>query len=977
MLEVDSSGVKNATGNLQKFIEMTNKSAKSATDLEKKTLTLDDVMGLFNMSVIANAAGVMGLIKAVKGLANAFKGMINNYAHFESMQKNLETFFQSADLGKEKFEELRKLSNQTTFGVDELANSFTQLANVGAPVDEINDQLTMLGDLSGGDKQKFAELVSVYSKILSVGKAGSMQLQQIATKGIPIYDMLKQMGIEGTASAEDITEAFKKMTEQGGQFYNAMNNINDTIEGKEGFIKDYFKEFTVNFVEVSGLADTYKSILDTLKKVIGDVSDKLLEINKNPILKAIFQGIFVSSIIAIGTAILTSIIPVLLKVISHLTTINLLSGPKGWAVLAVAGIAGVTTAVVSLINHEKDVNSELEEQIKKRRNLGQIKIPSLDANLEDKKNMLSVFQKDLKTYEQSISSSIGLNSFDDIQKRIDESQKLIDDYNKTSEKNKPWQVKSAEKRVSEYQKLLNESVDSAFYQGIKQNIEGLEKEISLQDKRNKNEEELSTLRPYSNILQQIDDYQKQLENINEMAKLQGVKSRTENNGVLTYEYDTLINIDPSYKQKIDNVKKYVQEQLSDLQIKLAVSEQTDWQKVLQKAFGFTDKEVANGATRGTIKSLEEFTNIYKNRENLYKQFAGATDYNELKFAQDYYEQIQSAFLTVLDSVRNGTYTGDEESLQEFSKAVINAREKLKELTGEGEEVKSYIEILNKKAKEALENKDYGSYAGYTAASSALQSVQGGDVGNFIEAYSTTGSAEVSAIYTVILALSKVVSSLEYFNDAINPIANMLETLKPVLRVVVDAVAIVTNLLSGFLKLLQPVWDWFDKVADGLESVLDSWLGSEEEVEEATSELVSQLESLNQAMYDQEEFYLEQKKKLLSDSYIDEVFKVNDMILTPQGKFMTSPDDYLIATKNPYSLNQNGSQGVTYLQPIVNNTVSDSVNVSISQEQDSKNLNKLIVTISKKVASDASRGVNGWDSALSSRQLRLQGRGVLS
>lgn len=969
-MEVNSQGVIDATKNLKNFSEQASKS-------EQSTASFDDVMNKFNMRAIASTAGVLGLLKALQGLANGLKGVINNFAHFESMQKGLETFFQSAELGKEKFEELRKLSNQTTFGVDELANSFTQLANVGAPIDDINERLTMLGNLSGGDKMKFAELVSIYSKVLSVGKAGSMQLQQIATKGIPIYDILKQMGVEGTASADDITKAFEKMTKEGGQFYNAMKNINDTIEGKEGFIRDYFKEFTVNFAEVSGLADTYKKILDVLKNAIGNVSDKLLEINKNPVYKAIFQGIFVSSIAAIGTAIATSVIPTLLKVIAHLTSINLLSGPKGWAVLAVAGIAGVTTAVTSLKNQEKDVNSELDAQIEKRQTLGQIKIPSLDANLEDKKNMLSVFKNDLKTYEESILSSVGLDSFDDIQKRINESQKLIDDYNKTSEKNKPWQVKSAEKRVSEYQKLLNETSDSKFYQGIKQNIEGLEKEISLQDKRNKNEEELANLHPYNNILKQIDDYQKQLENLNEMANLQGVKSRTENNGVLTYEYDTLINIDPSYKKKIDNVKNYIQEQLGDLKIKLAVSEQSDWQKVLQKAFGFTDKEVAGGATSGTVKSLEEFSNLYNERENLYKKFSNATGYNETKFAQDYYDQIQNAFFTVLDSVRNGTYTGDEESLEVFAQAVQNAKERLKELTNGIEETKSYLEIFNEKAEEAAKKGDYSSYAKYTVASSALQSIQGSDVGTFIEAYSTTESGEAAILYTVISALFEVLSSLEYFDDAINPITNILETLKPILRVVVDVVALGTNVLSGILKLLQPIWDFFDKIADELEEYLDSWLGSEEEIADATSDLVSQLESLNQSMREQEEYYLEQKKKLLSDSYIDEVYKVNDMILTPQGKFMTSPDDYLIATKNPYSLNQNGNQGVTYLQPIINNTVSDSVNVNISQDNDINNLNKMIITISKKVANDASRGINGWDSALSSRQLRLQGRGVLS
>lgn len=93
-VEVDSSGVKKATGNFKEFNNEANKTAKQVT-------TVDEVMGQFNLSAIACGAGVMGLVKALQGLYAGLKQVatqsINNYAHFESMQKGLETFFQSAE----------------------------------------------------------------------------------------------------------------------------------------------------------------------------------------------------------------------------------------------------------------------------------------------------------------------------------------------------------------------------------------------------------------------------------------------------------------------------------------------------------------------------------------------------------------------------------------------------------------------------------------------------------------------------------------------------------------------------------------------------------------------------------------------------------------------------------------------------------------------------------------------------------------
>ena len=250
------------------------------------------------------------------------QGAIANYSHFESIQKGLETFFQDADKGKAKFEELRKMSNETTFGVDELANSFTQLANVGVDVDTIRDKLMMLGDVSQGNKQNFAELVSIYSKIQSTGKAGSEQLQMLAMRGLPIYDILKKIGVQGTATGEDVTKALQEITKEGGQFHNAMNNINETIEGKQGFLSDYLTEMSVNFADLVGLADDYKDILDVLNNVVASVSDKFLEWNNNPMTKAILGGVFKSAIAGLAGIIVTSLVPALIKVLGLLGMFN-------------------------------------------------------------------------------------------------------------------------------------------------------------------------------------------------------------------------------------------------------------------------------------------------------------------------------------------------------------------------------------------------------------------------------------------------------------------------------------------------------------------------------------------------------------------------------------------------------------------------------------------------------------------------------
>lgn len=914
-------------------------------------------MNKFNMTAIAGTAGVLGLLKAFQGLASGLKNVISNYSHFESMQKGLETFFQSAELGKEKFEELRKLSNETTFGVDELANSFTQLANVGAPIDKINDQLIMLGNLSSGDKTRFAELVSVYSKILSVGKAGSMQLQQIATKGIPIYDILKKMGIQGTASADDITKAFEKMTEQGGQFYNAMNNINDTIEGKEGFIKDYFKEFTVNFVEASGLADLYKTILDILKNAIGVISDKLLEINENPVYKAIFQGVLITAITTIATVIGVTLLPQLAKLIVSLTTIKLLQGPKGWAVLAVAGIGAGITALAAFKAKQKEVTDEVKETnnaiSEYNRLIGQGQYESAynsaisdsQQKIQSLTEKISEAQNRLNTSKNFLSPNISVNTIGSDFKTPSDIQKEIDDLNK---------------QLKEQQNIFKSN--TRMLDAFKTN----ESANEIINAINEENEKLKKNNPITEIESQIEVLKKALSNIPASLSINGI-------------------IDDSNKERVEELTQaidYLNKKLNDLK------SENSWTEYWKKVTGIDISDIKRD-NKKSLGQLAGETTVESLRKELNKQleindFLEGGNENADKIRNDMAEKVQNYIKELLSKTGlDSDFTVTDDSIT----ALKNFADELKSTTDELNSLDDFILKLNEKAEEALKNKNYGKYAVYTTEAIALSKTQGTDVGTFVNGMMNGTDLIPALIGSVINALFNVISSLEYFDDAMNPITNILEQFKPLLRIVVDIIAIITNGLAFLFKLLmsikiagKSITDWLNTVAEWIEKALDWLFGTEETLDDsskAIQSLTQEIKSLTQAMQEQEEYYLAQKKKLISDSYIDEVYKVNDMILTPQGKFSTSPEDYIIATKNPYTLGGNTNQSVVYLQPIVNNNVADSVDVSITQQQDENNISSFVVTLSKKIASDVARGVNGWDNALSSRQVRLQGRGVLS
>lgn len=322
---------------------------------------------------------VAALMKATGAAMNFAKAAVQTYASFEQIENGLSGVLGSAEKGKEFFEEMRSFSFETTFGVDTLSAAATQLLNIGVASNKVKPSLKMLGDVAGGNTEKFNELVSIYAKIQNTGKASAMQLQQLALRGVPIYQVLKDIGVEGKASAEDITHAFEKMTtefdeatQKAGIFYNNMERINDTIQGREGFVSDTWREMLAGFAEAAGLATAYKAILDLVYEKLQGFVDVLAVINSNPVYQALFKGALVAGVTALAVVIAGPLITALNATIAKLGIIAALKAAISPAALAAgiaAVVAGGAVTLLSLSKNAKEAADSEDELTKATRQL--------------------------------------------------------------------------------------------------------------------------------------------------------------------------------------------------------------------------------------------------------------------------------------------------------------------------------------------------------------------------------------------------------------------------------------------------------------------------------------------------------------------------------------------------------------------------------------------------------------------------------
>ena len=216
--------------------------------------------------------------------------------------------------------------------------------------------------------------------------------------------------------------------------------------------------------------------------------------------------------------------------------------------------------------------------------------------------------------------------------------------------------------------------------------------------------------------------------------------------------------------------------------------------------------------------------------------------------------------------------------------------------------------------------------------------------------------------TFVEELVKLIGGLEGVNAVLEPLSNAFKNLEPLAKTIAVALVVISHVLdvlfNKIMKFLNWITNgWFDEMA----SLWDEYVEAQSNATKSTEELTKQQQSLLQAMIAQEEYYIGMKKQINSDSYRDSVYSVNDMILTPNGRFSTSPQDTIIAMKHP---EQMMNSGVSI--KIVNNA---GVDVNARQGD---NKNEFLITISKKVANDYAYGLNGWDNATRVRQVTEQG-----
>ena len=244
------------------------------------------------------------------GIGSAFEFAIRD----EQLETAFSTLLGGADKAKAVLSDLRDFGASTPFEFPGIADSAKKLISFGFAQEQLLPTLNNLGDVAAGLNIPFSDLSEIYGKARVQGTIFSEDINQLAGRGIPIFDELagvmgvtagevKGLASKGKIGFGELEKAFQNMTGEGGRFSGMMAAQSQTAGGLISTLRDnvnlklgqigagLFKVF-----DVKGLIGNAIGIIQGVGPTLDWLIDQTMQLQ--PVFKQTFN--------VVGSAIMTA-----------------------------------------------------------------------------------------------------------------------------------------------------------------------------------------------------------------------------------------------------------------------------------------------------------------------------------------------------------------------------------------------------------------------------------------------------------------------------------------------------------------------------------------------------------------------------------------------------------------------------------------------------------------------------------------------
>ena len=376
----------------------------------------------------------------IAAMKSFISDMVQVRGEFQKTQMAFETMLGSKEKADMLMSQMVQTAAKTPFDLQGVANGAKQLLAYGTAAKNVNDTLVRLGNIASGLSIPLGDLVYLYGTTQTQGRLFTQDVRQFMGRGIPLVkelasllgkteEEINKMVTAGQIGFTEVEKVIKKMTDEGGQFYNLMEKQSQTLSGQISNLGDAWDQMLNSIGE-----DTQGVASATISMATG-VVENYERVGKVLVSLIALYGVHKAAIIAVSVATngltmaenLLHLKSKALVKINKLLNATMLSNPYVLLATIVASFAATmwvlhdsTTAAEKA---QKQLNKEQEEAARRKQELTS-KTDSLISKINSETE--SVYSQ-VKAYKELIKlfPELGTMTFEEFKNLPQDQQKKI------------------------------------------------------------------------------------------------------------------------------------------------------------------------------------------------------------------------------------------------------------------------------------------------------------------------------------------------------------------------------------------------------------------------------------------------------------------------------------------------------------------------------------------------------------------------
>lgn len=207
------------------------------------------------LDTVGQLKRAFALMFSVSQIRNYISSIAQKRGEFELQQRSLQALLGDTRAANAIFNKTVALAVQSPYQIKDLVSYTKQLAAYRIEQDKLYDTTKRLADVSAGLGVDMQRIILAYGQVKAAAYLRGTEVRQFTEAGINLYGELQRyfQEVKGEAyttaqivdmiskrkvTFEDIEAIFKRMTDQGGMFYNMQAIQAETLQGKIANLKD-------------------------------------------------------------------------------------------------------------------------------------------------------------------------------------------------------------------------------------------------------------------------------------------------------------------------------------------------------------------------------------------------------------------------------------------------------------------------------------------------------------------------------------------------------------------------------------------------------------------------------------------------------------------------------------------------------------------------------------------------------------------